>query len=41
MCRPLSAIFLLGVGGVDRSREHAEGSARLVTELRPEWAMGL
>ena len=33
----LSAIFLLGVGGVDRSREHAEGSARLVTEMDPEF----
>jgi radical SAM superfamily enzyme YgiQ (UPF0313 family) len=33
----LSAIFLLGVGGVARSREHAEGSARLVTEMDPEF----
>ena len=33
----VSAIFLLGVGGIDRSREHAEGSARLVTELDPEF----
>jgi radical SAM superfamily enzyme YgiQ (UPF0313 family) len=33
----LSAIFLLGAGGTDRSREHAEGSARLVTELDPEF----
>ncbi len=32
----LSAIFLLGAGGADRSREHAEGSARLVTEMDPE-----
>jgi radical SAM superfamily enzyme YgiQ (UPF0313 family) len=31
----LSAIFLLGAGGTARSREHAEGSARLVTELDP------
>jgi radical SAM superfamily enzyme YgiQ (UPF0313 family) len=31
----LSAIFLLGAGGTDRSREHAEGSARLVTEMDP------
>ncbi len=33
----LSAIFLLGAGGADRSREHAEGSARLVTEMDPEY----
>ena len=33
----LSAMFLLGVGGVDRSHEHAEGSARLVTEMDPEF----
>jgi radical SAM superfamily enzyme YgiQ (UPF0313 family) len=33
----LSAIFLLGVGGIARSREHAEGSARLVTEMDPEF----
>ncbi|HET8539857.1 MAG TPA: radical SAM protein [Anaeromyxobacter sp.] len=33
----LSAIFLLGVGGAERSREHAEGSARLVTEMDPEF----
>jgi radical SAM superfamily enzyme YgiQ (UPF0313 family) len=33
----LSAIFLLGVGGVDRSRQHAEGSARLITEMDPEF----
>ena len=33
----LSAIFLLGAGGTARSREHAEGSARLVTEMDPEF----
>ncbi len=33
----LSAIFLLGAGGVERSREHAEGAARLVTEMDPEF----
>ena len=33
----LSAIFLLGAGGTARSREHAEGSARLVTEMNPEY----
>jgi radical SAM superfamily enzyme YgiQ (UPF0313 family) len=31
----LSAIFLLGAGGTDRSAEHAEASARLVTEMDP------
>ena len=31
----LSAIFLLGAGGTERSREHAEASARLVTEMDP------
>jgi radical SAM superfamily enzyme YgiQ (UPF0313 family) len=31
----LSAIFLLGAGGTERSREHAEGSARLATEMDP------
>ncbi len=33
----LSAIFLLGAGGVARSREHAEGSARLVTGMDPKF----
>lgn len=33
----LSAIFLLGAGGADRSSEHAEASARLVTEMDPEF----
>jgi radical SAM superfamily enzyme YgiQ (UPF0313 family) len=31
----LSVIFLAGVGGADRSREHAEASARLATEMDP------
>lgn len=31
----LSAIFLLGVGGTERSQEHAEASARLATEMNP------
>ena len=31
----LSAIFLLGAGGTARSTEHAEASARLVTEMDP------
>ncbi|MCP3959666.1 MAG: radical SAM protein [bacterium] len=33
----LSAIFLLGAGGTERSEEHARGSARLVTEMDPEF----
>jgi radical SAM superfamily enzyme YgiQ (UPF0313 family) len=33
----VSAIFLLGAGGTDRSREHAEASARLITEMDPEF----
>lgn len=37
----LSAIFLLGAGGVDRSDEHAEASAKLVTEMDPEFVSAL
>lgn len=37
----VSAIFLLGAGGVERSREHAEGSARLVTAMDPEFFSAL
>src|SRR5690606_3088271 len=33
----LSAIFLLGVGGVERSQAHAEGTARLITEMDPRF----
>jgi len=33
----LSAIFLLGAGGVDRSREHAEGSAKLAGAMDPRF----
>jgi radical SAM superfamily enzyme YgiQ (UPF0313 family) len=33
----LSAIFLLGAGGVERSREHAEASARLAGEMDPRF----
>ena len=33
----LSAIFLLGAGGVARSREHAIGSARLATAMNPRF----
>jgi radical SAM superfamily enzyme YgiQ (UPF0313 family) len=31
----VSAIFLLGAGGVERSQAHAEGAARLVTAMDP------
>lgn len=37
----LSAIFLLGAGGVDRSREHAEASARLASDMDPEFLAAL
>jgi radical SAM superfamily enzyme YgiQ (UPF0313 family) len=33
----LSAIFLLGVGGIERTVEHAEASARLITEMDPAY----
>ena len=33
----LSAIFLLGAGGVERSAEHAAASARLATEMDPRF----
>ncbi|MHC4822200.1 MAG: radical SAM protein [Planctomycetota bacterium] len=33
----VSAIFLLGAGGIERSREHAEGSARLATAMDPRF----
>jgi len=33
----LSAIFLLGAGGLDRSAEHAEASARLATAMNPRF----
>jgi len=36
-----SVIFLLGAGGVERSREHAEGSADLVTAMDPEFVSAL
>jgi len=31
----VSAIFLLGAGGTERTQEHAEGSAKLVTAMDP------
>lgn len=34
----LSVIFLLGAGGVERSQAHAEASARLLTQMDPEFA---
>jgi radical SAM superfamily enzyme YgiQ (UPF0313 family) len=33
----LSAIFLLGAGGAERSNEHAIGSARLATAMDPQF----
>ena len=33
----LSAIFLLGAGGIERSAEHASGSARLATAMSPRF----
>jgi radical SAM superfamily enzyme YgiQ (UPF0313 family) len=37
----LSAIFLLGAGGTDRSEEHARGSAKLITEMNPAFVSAL
>jgi radical SAM superfamily enzyme YgiQ (UPF0313 family) len=37
----LSAIFLLGAGGVERSAEHAAGSAELVTAMDPNYLSAL
>jgi len=37
----LSAIFLLGAGGVERSGEHARASAKLATEMDPEFVSAL
>jgi len=37
----LSAIFLLGAGGIDRSDEHALASARLATAMDPEFLAAL
>ena len=37
----ISAIFLLGAGGVERSQAHAEGSAALATAMDPEFLAAL
>lgn len=37
----LSIIMLLGAGGVDRTEEHASETARLVTEMDPEYLSAL
>jgi radical SAM superfamily enzyme YgiQ (UPF0313 family) len=37
----LSAIFLLGAGGTDRTDEHAAGSAKLITQMDPEFVSAL
>jgi radical SAM superfamily enzyme YgiQ (UPF0313 family) len=37
----VSAIFLLGAGGTERSREHAEGSASLISAMDPEFVSAL
>ena len=37
----LSAIFLLGAGGIERSQAHAEGSARLATDMDPDYLSAL
>ena len=37
----LSVIMLLGAGGVDRTEQHAHESARLITEMDPEFLSAL
>lgn len=37
----VSAIFLLGAGGIDRTQEHAEASAKLITTMDPEFVSAL
>jgi radical SAM superfamily enzyme YgiQ (UPF0313 family) len=37
----VSAIFLLGAGGTERTHEHAEASAKLITAMDPEFVSAL
>jgi radical SAM superfamily enzyme YgiQ (UPF0313 family) len=37
----ISTIFLLGAGGIERSDEHAHGSAKLVTAMDPDYLSAL
>jgi radical SAM superfamily enzyme YgiQ (UPF0313 family) len=37
----ISVITLLGAGGVERSTEHAEGTAKLITQMNPEFFSAL
>lgn len=37
----LSAIFLLGAGGIERTVEHAQGSAKLATAMNPHFLAAL
>jgi radical SAM superfamily enzyme YgiQ (UPF0313 family) len=37
----ISVIAMLGIGGVERSHEHAEATAKLVTEMDPEYFAAL
>jgi radical SAM superfamily enzyme YgiQ (UPF0313 family) len=37
----VSAIFLLGAGGTERTKEHAEGSAKLISAMDPEFVSAL
>lgn len=37
----ISAIFLLGAAGTERSAEHAAGSAKLITAMNPEFVSAL
>lgn len=37
----ISVITLLGAGGIERSQEHAEATARLVTEMDPDFLAAL
>jgi len=37
----ISVIALLGIGGTERTHEHAQGTAQLVTEMNPEYFSAL